>query len=1054
MKKLNSYKTLRLPRKSLIVLLTSLIVSQGALAKTTQTPLEAAYAVKPNVMIQLDNSGSMSANSLLDTDGVNRTRFEVAKNAITDLIEETDHVRYCLAVFQGAVNDGGWQADGGHMTSAMQCTSESKADGTGKLDLLVQEIDNLPVITASTQLAETYYDITRYFQGRAAYFGDIPQFDSPIQNRCQTNSVIVVTDGEPQLDWDRKSRNTPIELSSENGSYGDDSDPTDPLYDQIRIQDRSLPNWDNFPPNGTQHARPFPPLSDGSCGTVAGCDPGASGTSFALFLDDLALFGLQKDLRSDLGSPGDFDVQNLKTHTIGFEIDIQMLEDAAKYGKGEYIEAQSSAALVEALQSAIVTALERQGSGAGATQSDIALDADGRTNLYFSQYDTDNWSGDLLKVQLEEQADHTLKATKIWSSADELDALTDPVASRIIFTPNDNIDGLVDFKSDGQASSMTDTLLAKVRSVNDDGTYRTAKEIVDYIRGDESQNSARNRETLLGDLIHSRATYVKNRNYGYLDDDYRDYVLDNSDRPPMIYVGGNDGMLHAFDEETGAEKFAYVPTSVLKSLEKYRSTSYPENHLYFVDGEFSVVDARVEDGSDLEWATVLGSPLGAGHKGLFLLDITEPKDGTSDLRSDLFKWEIDNKTQNNSVSVFNRMGYIINPPKIVRFKIPEANNKFHEKWVLITGNGIHSKFEDQGKTIYGAASVMVIDLDSGELITELVVDNGFVDQLDTSSGTASYSKFTDGNGLTSVAAVDTEANTYINRLYAADLKGNLWRFNYDDNGTLTSDDAAYIKANLNVAYETSGGIPGPIFTATGGEHPKPYSGSFIQPITAELTVTAAPAASGVRTGEMVFFGTGQFFDFVHLLDDVNDKVQTMYAFWDQGNWDSSSSPKTRADLQEQVIVQNTVDGEQVRTLPSANTIDYATQLGWYMDMPERGERITRKSVGLFEHMAFFTQSPVSGDPCVEGIDGWSMIAKKDTATPIAVTLAAGDGSTTSDLGRKHTGDSIHDPIFVELSDGQFVAPVVIDAAGETPTVEHTVQIQKDYSRASWKRLEL
>ena len=50
-----------------------------------------------------------------------------------------------------------------------------------------------------------------------------------------------------------------------------------------------------------------------------------------------------------------------------------------------------------------------------------------------------------------------------------------------------------------------------------------------------------------------------------------------------------------------------------------------------------------------------------------------------------------------------------------------------------------------------------------------------------------------------------------------------------------------------------------------------------------------------------------------------------------------------------------------------------------------------------------------------------MIAKKDTATPIEVTLASGSGATTSLLGTKHTGDSIHDPIFVELSDGQFVA---------------------------------
>lgn len=126
-----------------------------------------------------------------------------------------------------------------------------------------------------------------------------------------------------------------------------------------------------------------------------------------------------------------------------------------------------------------------------------------------------------------------------------------------------------------------------------------------------------------------------------------------------------------------------------------------------------------------------------------------------------------------------------------------------------------------------------------------------------------------------------------------------------------------------------------------------------------------------------------------------------------------------------------------------------------MDMPARGERITRKSVGLFEHMAFFTQSPISNiDPCVEGIDGWSMIAKKDTATPLAVTIAGDAGITTKILGNKYTGDSIHDPIFVELSDNQFVAPIIIDAVGSTPTISNTTHIQKDYSRASWKRLQL
>jgi type IV pilus assembly protein PilY1 len=724
-----------------------------------------------------------------------------------------------------------------------------------------------------------------------------------------------------------------------------------------------------------------------------------------------------------------------------------MLEDAAFYGGGDYTEATTSIELLDALQNAVVTSVEKRGSGAHATQSEIALDVDGHTNLYLTHYDTKDWSGDLIKVQLEEQADHSLSATKIWSAAEKLDALLDPVTSRTIFTPNDSITGLLDFKSDDYTSSLNNSLLELInQELNAEGEFEEAMNIVDYVRGNTSLNSDqyRPRSSLMGDLIHSRATLVKNRNYGYKDKAYTTYVMNNATRQAMIYVGGNDGMLHAFDEATGDEIFAYD-----------RSTSYTENHLYFVDGELSIVDAKLKSGSTLEWATVLASPLGAGYKGLFLLDVSAPSLGLDALRSNLFIWEINNTTEINGTEVFKRMGFIINSPKIVRFRIPDANNNSHDKWVLITGNGVHSKFSDHGKTIIGAATVLIIDLDTGELITELVVDNGFVDQIQSTIGAASYVKFTNGNGITSIAAVDVDSNTYIDRLYAADLKGNLWRFDYDDNGTILGDDAAYINANLKVAYETSGGLPGPIFTASGGEHPKPYTGSYSQPITAELTVTTAPASSEVREGEMVFFGTGQYFDFTHLLDGINNKVQSMYAFWDRGGWNNRSTPKTRLNLQEQTIVETTVDGKKVRTMPTANSIDFTTKLGWFMDMPAHGERITRKSVGLFEHMAFFTQSPVSNiDPCVEGIDGWSMIAKKDTATPLAFTIASDEGITTNILGNKYTGDSIHDPIFVELSDGQFVAPVIIDAMGNTPTISNTTHIQKDYSRASWKRLQL
>jgi len=1003
--------------KKLLFICTSFFIAQAGSAAPTQVPLEAAFAVSPNVMILLDNSGSMRSY-LEDADGNPSTRIEVAKDAVTSLIQQTKNVRFCLSKFTFET--------GARMTSDMQCTSNTT-------DLIA--ITNAISANTWTPLSESYYDLTRYFRGEKAKFGSFGSnqaYPSPVQYRCQTNAVIVVTDGEPTRDWDESS------LPTDTGTYAGES--------------RSLPNWDNINNDAKTDYVNDHNYSD-------------------YYLDDLALYGNQTDLKSggtdDAGVSWDdpnFPVQNIKTHTIGLQLDMPMLQKAAEYGEGAYISANSADELVKALQDAIVTSLERQGSGAGATQSDIALDKDGRTNLYFTEYDTKKWTGDLKKIQLEEVrvgGQLTLKAVQKWSAAERLDAIDNPVANRTIFTPNASLNGLLDFTR----GAMPDALLKKIRK-----DPEKAKIVVDYVRGRKNLNTEfyRERDTLLGDLINSRATFVQGRNFGYIDDTYTDYVLNNrKNRKPMIYVGGNDGMLHAFDEETGEEVFGYVPNTVLKKLNKYRSKTYTENHLYLVDGEFTTVDAKLSKNGKLEWSTVLASPLGGGLKGMFMLDITEPDAGLSDLRSNLFKWEITEKTKIDTEKVYKRMGFIINPPKIVRFRIPDdaSNpNKYHDKWVLLAGNGVHSKYNGSKKNIIGAASVFVIDLDTGDLITELLLDDGLKE-----NGNKRYKAYADGNGVTSVAAVDYDANTYIDQIYAADLKGQIWRYNYNNTGAPTGgDDAKYIRENLKAAYVGSNKAPVPIFAATGGE----FNGSgtnLPQAITAELTVTGAPSASGSRDGVMIFFGTGQFFDFTHLLDDVNNKVQTMYAFWDRGisdagvTWTDVDLPIKRNRLQKQTITESTVNGKPVRELAAINTISYtpgagnASQLGWLMDMPLRGERITRKPVGLFEHMAFFTQSPISKtDPCIEGIDGWTMIAKKDTATPINVTLVGGSG-TTSYLGTKQTGDSIHDPIFVELSDGQFVAPVIEtsdDGSGGTDiTVKTTIQVQKDYSRSSWKRLQ-
>ena len=96
------------------------------------------------------------------------------------------------------------------------------------------------------------------------------------------------------------------------------------------------------------------------------------------------------------------------------------------------------------------------------------------------------------------------------------------------------------------------------------------------------------------------------------DPTYVDFVNANLNRAPRVYIGANDGMMHAFDAATGDEVWAYVPSHLFSNLAKLASR--PFSHTYFVDGGTTVGDARFPDGV---WHTILLGGLGSGAKGLF-----------------------------------------------------------------------------------------------------------------------------------------------------------------------------------------------------------------------------------------------------------------------------------------------------------------------------------------------------------------------------------------------------------------------------------------------------
>lgn len=93
------------------------------------------------------------------------------------------------------------------------------------------------------------------------------------------------------------------------------------------------------------------------------------------------------------------------------------------------------------------------------------------------------------------------------------------------------------------------------------------------------------------------------------------------DRGTAVYVGANDGSVHAFDDDTGEELWSFVPWHALPRLRTMKiSRSVSMNHELFVrETKFPVAD-----NGDGKWHTVLLGVERDGGSYVFALDITDP----------------------------------------------------------------------------------------------------------------------------------------------------------------------------------------------------------------------------------------------------------------------------------------------------------------------------------------------------------------------------------------------------------------------------------------------
>ena len=376
-----------------------------------------------------------------------------------------------------------------------------------------------------------------------------------------------------------------------------------------------------------------------------------------------------------------------RTRLLGDRGEVAEVAHAGINGRGGFFAAPDPQSLTQGLQAALSAVYDRVSSS-----SNIAINLSSissETLVFQPKYTPGPWTGELLAYPITSTGLGTLTWSASIPSSD----------SRRIFTSN-NSQG-VEFKWNSLNETQRSALQTEDR--------------VNYLRGDHSKEiknkgNFRNRSSLLGDIIHSSPVFVDNKKSG-------------GDRAQTVFVGANDGMLHAFDATNGQEVFAYVPNAVITStLATLANPGYI--HRYFVDGPISVTESKLTPGKNI----LVGS-LGYGGKALFALDVTNPKT----FSASNVKWEFSDP---------NDLGLVIG-----EFILAKLNNG---KTAAIFGNGYNSTNEH--------AVLFVVDLDTGALIQK--IDTG-----------ASPS-----NGLSAVRGWDNDGNGTVDYVYAGDLQGNLWKF--------------------------------------------------------------------------------------------------------------------------------------------------------------------------------------------------------------------------------------------------------------------------------------
>jgi type IV pilus assembly protein PilY1 len=581
-----------------------------------------------------------------------------------------------------------------------------------------------------TPVAETVYESARYWRGLPAHYGELinehntdpnalvsnnPEvYKQPTSVSCAKNFNVVLTDGAPTND-----------------------------VEALGLVD-SLPGC-------------YQTLGHTSC----------IGTGNGDCLDDISQYLYETDI-----APNEPGLQNVTTHTIGFAINLPILQASAAAGGGEYFQASDIESLSLALMKIFTNINEESLSFAAPA---VAVNSFNRTqnfnDLYLTAFQASektHWPGNLKKYRISNgqivdsnglaAVDPSTgffkqNAQSYWSigaDGNEVGAggaankLPSP-ATRNLYT---NITASTDLTAAGNSLSTANVNAFSFADLGLTGSANepTKEMVIDFARGvdvtDEDNDPSTTVRNAMGDPLHSQPAAV---------------VYGGTPQNPevVVYTATNDGYVHALDGTTGQELWAFVPREHLAKMTKLFFNPESAFKNYGVDGDIVPVtkdvdgDGIIESG-DGDFVYILFG-MRRGGDSYYALDVTNKN-------SPQIKWRISSP----------EMGQSWSAPTVARVAMNDNRLNSDEAVVIIGGgyDGVHDTITHPASADGQGAGVYFLDLHSGEVLWRAGTDGSA--QLTLSNMTRAIPN--------QVRVVDFNGDSYADRMYASDLGGQIWRF--------------------------------------------------------------------------------------------------------------------------------------------------------------------------------------------------------------------------------------------------------------------------------------